>query len=81
MSVRNCVQTGALLTSKGLAHCSQDGCTPLHYAAYGGQVANVEALVKAGASAEAVNGAERTPAQEAEVNEQTGVIAALGAAA
>ena len=55
----------------------QDGCTALHYAAYGGQVKNVEALLAAGASAEAVNAAEKTPMQEAEAMEEAGVISAL----
>lgn len=50
-----------------------DGNTPLHYAAWGGRTEIVTALLRAGASKDAVNGANKTPAQEAEGNGKAAV--------
>mmetsp|Transcript_57257 Transcript_57257/g.113711 ORF Transcript_57257/g.113711 Transcript_57257/m.113711 type:complete len:139 (-) Transcript_57257:233-649(-) len=44
----------------------EDGCTALHYAAWGGKVGTVTALLRAGANKDATNADGRTPLGEAE---------------
>ena len=63
----------ALPPSLSLAR-AQDGCTPLHYAAYSGRLANCTTLLKAGANTEIADASGKTAKQVAQEMKENKVV-------
>ena len=58
-----------------LSHArTQDGCTPLHYAAYSGRLANCTLLLKAGANTEIADASGKTAKQVAQEMKENKVV-------